>query len=102
MYITTTINIPAVLEEILEELKSIGVLPILVGGCVRDSFLNKDVKDYDIELYNLDSLEIIQKSLEKFGKVKEVGRSFGVLILSVDGYDFDFALARTEKNSTRT
>ncbi len=93
----TTIKIPKVLEEILVELKSIGVLPILVGGCVRDSFLNLSVKDYDIELFNIDSLELVEKSLSKFGKIHEVGKSFGVLILSVDAYDFDFALARIEK-----
>lgn len=72
-------------------------MPILVGGCVRDYFLHKIVKDYDIEIFNQDSLETIKKSLEKFGKVNEVGKSFGVLILSVDGYDFDFALAREEE-----
>lgn len=94
---TTTINIPKVLEEILYELKSIGALPILVGGCVRDSFLNLPIKDYDIEVFNIDSLETVEKSLEKFGSVKEVGKSFGVLILSVDEYDFDFALARQER-----
>ena len=100
MYITITkIKIPKILEEILIDIQSIGALPILVGGCIRDSLLEIPSKDYDIEIYNIDSLEIIEKLLQKFGKVKEVGKSFGVLILSVDGYDFDFALARTEKKS---
>lgn len=94
---TNKINIPAILEEILKELKSIGALPILVGGCVRDSLLNIPNKDYDIELFNLDNLEKIQNTLSKFGTVKEVGKSFGVLILSVENYDFDFALARVER-----
>lgn len=98
MFTTTTkINIPAILEEILLELKSVGVLPILVGGCVRDSLLNLPSKDYDIELFNVDSLELVEKSLKKFGRVKEVGKSFGVLLLHAQGYDFDFALARLEK-----
>lgn len=91
------IKIPKILENILDELRSIGALPILVGGCVRDHFLNLPIKDYDIELFKIDSLDIVEKSLQKFGNVKQVGKSFGVLILSVDGYDFDFALARTEK-----
>ncbi len=91
------LKIPSILEEILIELKSIGVLPILVGGCVRDSFFNLPIKDYDIELFNINSLEIIEKTLKKFGTLKEVGKSFGVLILSADGFDFDFALARIEK-----
>lgn len=98
MYITTTtINIPKLLEEILVELKSIGALPILVGGCVRDSLLEKPTKDYDIEIFNIDCLKNIEKSLSKFGSVKEVGKSFGVLILDTGEYHFDFALARQEK-----
>ncbi|WP_072680009.1 CCA tRNA nucleotidyltransferase [Arcobacter sp. LA11] len=94
---TTTINIPKVLEEILLDLRSIGALPILVGGCVRDSFLDIPSKDYDIEIFNIDSLETIEKSLKKFGRVKEVGKSFGVLALRIEDFDFDFTLARTEK-----
>ncbi|RXJ68958.1 polynucleotide adenylyltransferase [Halarcobacter ebronensis] len=98
MFITTTkINIPKILEDILYELKSIGVLPILVGGCVRDHLLNIPSKDYDIELYNIDSLEQIEYSLKKFGQLKEVGKSFGVLLLTTKEYSFDFALARVEK-----
>ncbi|WP_170218427.1 CCA tRNA nucleotidyltransferase [Halarcobacter anaerophilus] len=91
------INIPEILEDILYELKSIGVLPILVGGCVRDSLLNLPSKDYDIELFNVDSFEKVEKSLKKFGRVKEVGRSFGVILLTAQEYSFDFALARIEK-----
>ena len=98
MYITTTtINIPNILEDILKELKSIGILPILVGGCVRDHFLNIPSKDFDIELYNTNSLEKVEKCLKKYGNVKEVGKSFGVLLLNTDSYSFDFALARVEK-----
>lgn len=91
------LNIPKILEDILYELKGIGILPILVGGCVRDSLLNLPSKDYDIELFNVESFEIVEKTLQKFGQVKEVGRSFGVLLLSVPGFDFDFAIARIER-----
>ena len=98
MYITTTtINIPKVLEDILYDLQSIGALPILVGGCVRDHLLNRESKDYDIELYGIDSLEEVQNYLKKFGEVKEVGKSFGVLLLNTKEYSFDIALARVEK-----
>lgn len=90
-------NIPNILEEILTHLRKIGATPILVGGCVRDSFLNIPCKDYDIEIFGINSIETIENSLKKFGNVKLVGKSFGVLTLSVEGFDFDFALARTEK-----
>nr|WP_080950251.1 CCA tRNA nucleotidyltransferase [Aliarcobacter butzleri] len=70
---------------------------MLVGGCLRDSFLNKKIKDYDVEIFNFDSLEILEKSLKKFGNVNLVGKSFGVLTLKIDEYDFDFSLPRIEK-----
>ena len=96
---TTTIkfNIPKILEDILINLQELGATPILVGGCVRDYFLNIPVKDYDVEIFGIDSYETIENSLKKFGSVKLVGKSFGVLTLRVDKYDFDFALPRTEK-----
>jgi len=90
-------NIPSILEEILNDLQKIGAKPILVGGCVRDSLLQIPCKDYDVEIFEINCLETIEKSLKKFGNVKLVGKSFGVLTLNTDGYDFDFALARTEK-----
>ena len=98
MYTTTTIfKIPKVLEDILKNLQELGATSILVGGCVRDYFLNIPVKDYDVEIFGIDCFETIEKSLQKFGSVKLVGKSFGVLTLRVDEYDFDFALPRTEK-----
>ncbi|WP_330848650.1 CCA tRNA nucleotidyltransferase [Aliarcobacter butzleri] len=72
---------------------------MLVGGCVRDSFLNKKIKDYDVEIFNFDSLEILEKSLKKFGNVNLVGKIFGVLTLKIDEYDFDFSLPRIEKKT---
>lgn len=82
---------------ILNDLQELGSKPILVGGCVRDSFLNKKIKDYDVEIFNFYSLEILEKSLKKFGNVNLVGKSFGVLTLKIDEYDFDFSLPRIEK-----
>ncbi len=96
---TIKIKIPSVLENILDDLLKSGIKPVLVGGCVRDSFLDVANKDFDIELFATNSLVDIEKILKKYGRVKYVGKSFGVLILSVDGYDFDFALPRLEKKT---
>ena len=96
------LTLPEILEDILKDLQEIGATPIIVGGSVRDFFLNIPVKDYDIEIFGIDSLDIIQKSLEKFGCVKLVGKSFGVLTLRVNEYDFDFALPRIEKKIGNT
>lgn len=102
MYKTSKIKIPSILEDILKELQEIGATPILVGGCVRDYFLDIPVKDFDIEIFGIDCVEIIEQSLQKFGSVKLVGKSFGVLTLKVDSYDFDFALPRIEKKIGNT
>lgn len=103
MYTTITkFKIPSILEDILKDLQKIGATPILVGGSVRDYFLNIPIKDYDIEIFGINSLEIIQNCLQKYGSVKLVGKSFGVLTLRVNEYDFDFALPRTEKKVGNT
>jgi tRNA nucleotidyltransferase (CCA-adding enzyme) len=103
MYTTITkFNLPSILEEILIDLQKIGSTPILVGGSVRDHFLNIPVKDYDVEIFGIDCFETIEKCLQKYGPVKLVGKSFGVLTLSVNDYDFDFALPRTEKKVGNT
>jgi len=91
------INLPKILVDILNDLHKLKAKPILVGGCVRDSFLRKEVKDYDIEVFGLNKIEILQKCLEKYTKVKLVGKSFGVLTLKINSYNFDFSLPRLEK-----
>ena len=103
MYTTIiTFNIPKILEQILKDLQEIGAKPILVGGCVRDYFLNIAIKDYDIEIFEIDCFDTIEKTLQKYGSVKLVGKSFGVLTLRVDKYDFDFAMPRTEKKTGKS
>ncbi len=73
-----------------------GARPIIVGGYVRDFFMHKESKDIDIEVYNISSLEVLKSNLESLGAVHEVGKSFGVLKLHIDGYDYDISLPRTE------
>ena len=73
-----------------------GARPIIVGGYVRDFFMDRDSKDIDIEVYNISSLEQLKSKLELLAPVHEVGKSFGVLKIQLDGYDFDISLPRTE------
>ena len=70
---------------------------MLVGGCIRDYYLNITCKDYDIEVYNINCLTQLENILEKYGRVVHAGKSFGVLKLSCENYEFDFALPRQEK-----
>ncbi|MCT7484425.1 tRNA nucleotidyltransferase/poly(A) polymerase family protein [Aliarcobacter cryaerophilus] len=97
MFITIKkIKIPKILENIFEDLKSKQAKPVVVGGCVRDSFLNKEIKDYDIEVYNIDSIDSLKSVISKYKEPKLVGKSFGVLKLSINDFDFDFSHPRTE------
>ena len=68
---------------------------LLVGGAVRDLFLDLSVKDLDFEVYGL-SLEQLQKILEQYGVVSLVGKSFGVLRLH--GLDVDWSLPRKDSS----
>lgn len=93
------IEIPEVLEPLLKTLKTNGVSAVIVGGFVRDSLLKNPIKDIDIELYNIKDFANMAELLKPFGRVSLVGKSFGVLKLSYQGYEIDFSLPRLEKKT---
>ncbi len=68
---------------------------LLVGGAVRDIYLDLPVKDLDFEVYGL-SLEQLQLILEQHGPVSLIGKSFGVL--RVHGLDVDWSLPRKDSS----
>ncbi|WP_428739025.1 CCA tRNA nucleotidyltransferase [Sulfurimonas sp.] len=90
------IQYPIILDKIFEKLNNYNIKPIIIGGYVRDKLLGIASKDIDIELYNLDDINILEKILTEFGTVNEVGKSFSVLKLCIDGLDLDFSLPRTD------
>jgi tRNA nucleotidyltransferase (CCA-adding enzyme) len=97
------IDYPNILDKIFDKLKNYGIKPIIVGGYVRDFFLNsisnkKQIltKDIDIELYNACSFEKIQEILIEFGNSNIIGKSFGVIKLKVDNLEIDFSMPRVE------
>ena len=73
-----------------------GARAFIVGGYVRDHFLGLESKDIDIEVYGVSSLDVLKSALEDLAPVHEVGKSFGVLKINLDGYDIDISLPRTE------
>ena len=90
-------KIAPILHTIAQRLSEHNAKMILVGGCVRDHLLGREPKDYDIEVYGLSSLEELEAILEPFGRVMQVGKSFGVVKLVVEGREYDFAFPRLEK-----
>lgn len=103
---TNSLNIPIpdTLNKILSLIKQQGGTGYLVGGIVRDAAFNQihnthyKPKDYDVEVFRL-PYEKLVNILSNFGKVSEVGKSFGVIKLNADGEDYDFSLPRTESKS---
>ncbi|MDF1878921.1 CCA tRNA nucleotidyltransferase, partial [Sulfurimonas sp. SAG-AH-194-C20] len=87
---------PKKLDIIFDKMYSLGIQPIIVGGFIRDKILHTDSKDIDIELYGLDSLEILENTLQEFGHINTVGKSFGVCKLEFYDLDLDFSLPRTD------
>jgi len=85
-----------ILIDISEKLHKKGAKALLVGGSVRDFCLGLEPKDYDIEVYGID-MDGLKELLSSYGKVSLVGKSFGVLKLSVKKEVYDFSLPRTEK-----
>ncbi len=91
------IRLPKILVTIAKQLSARGAKALVVGGAVRDALLKKSSKDFDIEVYNIESIESLKSQLSAFGSVNSVGKSFGILKLKVDNLEFDFSLPRSEK-----
>lgn len=89
-------KLPPPAVKLCNKLLKLSVKPVVVGGYVRDVFMQKQSKDIDIEVFNINSLTELASALEGLAKVHMVGKSFGVLKLHLDGYDFDISLPRTE------
>lgn len=99
--------LPEQLQTILDHLKNEEWIQKLsknsevyvVGGSVRDAFLNKPIKDVDLIVDGL-SFSGIQKILKPFGKQSLVGESFSVIKFRPDGHigeDYDIAVPREDR-----
>ena len=93
--------LPKILKTLSKTLADQHAKAIIVGGSVRDHFLGKPIKDYDIEVYGLESLKQLETILSKYGSVNLVGRSFGVLKFTHEGEEYDFSFPREERKVDR-
>ncbi len=84
-------------NELLDVLNAVGQKgrPFLVGGCVRDWVLGLHPKDIDVEVYGC-SADALIHLLAPFGKISLVGKSFGVIKLTLQSGTYDFSLPRRE------
>src|SRR5690625_2705400 len=84
------------LTRVVQALVENEATPYIVGGFVRDELLGHTSDDVDVEVHGIDETSFIEV-LSRFGKVEEVGASFGVYLL--EGLDVDFSLPRQEFSS---
>lgn len=92
-------KLPKIIYTISSELKKRGSKAIMVGGSVRDHFLNRAIKDYDIEVYGLEEIKELEDILSQYGSVNLVGKSFGILKFQYNGEEYDFSFPRIEQKT---
>jgi tRNA nucleotidyltransferase/poly(A) polymerase len=89
--------LPHQVVEIHAAFKAAGEPLFVVGGAVRDFASNHTPKDYDLATSaHPDRVEGI---VSRLGAVKAVGKSFGVILVSMDGEDFEIATFRKDSKS---
>ncbi|MEW6212043.1 MAG: hypothetical protein AB1631_27050 [Acidobacteriota bacterium] len=70
-------HLPRAAAPLFDRVLERGGRALLVGGCVRDMLLEKEVKDLDVEVYGLDG-DSLRSLLRELGWVNLVGQSFAV------------------------
>ncbi len=90
-------HVPKILHTVSQHLQKHQAKVIIVGGSVRDYFLQLPVKDYDVEVYGLESMELLGEILGRYGSVNFIGKSFGVLKFFYEGEEYDFSFPRREE-----
>ncbi|RME17464.1 MAG: CCA tRNA nucleotidyltransferase [Bdellovibrio sp.] len=81
----------AKIQPILKKLSSNGFSVWLVGGSVRDLLLGKMPKDFDLV-----TAASVKDMFELFPEALEVGKSFGIAILPLEGFQVEIATLRKE------
>jgi tRNA nucleotidyltransferase (CCA-adding enzyme) len=92
-----TAPVPEKVIRLTQAIRDAGGRALLVGGCVRDLLMGLQPKDWDVEVYGIEPVEL-RALLDQFGPVNVVGEAFTVYKL---GSDLDVSLPRRERKSGR-
>lgn len=88
-------KIPEKVLKIARAVSDAGGRALLVGGCVRDRLMGEAPKDWDLEIYGVESSRL-RELLNQFGTVNVVGEAFAVYKL---GPDLDVSVPRRERKT---
>ena len=89
-------KLPASAASVARLIGEAGGRALLVGGCVRDSLLGIEPKDFDIEVYGL-APDALRAALEREFRIDAVGKQFCVFKLA--HCEIDVSLPRTENKT---
>lgn len=94
------IHIPEDILQIAKVFKSNGFKLFVVGGAVRDSLLDKPIKDYDLATDA--KPDTVEKIMKKAGfKTLPTGKAFGVINVFTDSDEYEIATFREDFGSGR-
>lgn len=86
-------RVPRGARAVLDRIHREGGQAYLVGGCVRDLLLGRDAKDFDI------ATDLVPDRIKAlFGRVHEVGASFGTLMVPFGDGLYEVTTFRTESD----
>lgn len=91
------IVLPQKVTGLAKAVKAAGGRAMLVGGCVRDELMGIPPKDWDVEVYGVESAKL-REILDSFGDVNVVGEAFTVYKI---GSDLDVSIPRRERKIGR-
>lgn len=84
-------NVPASVTDILERLEARGHKAYIVGGCVRDMYLGREPKDYDITTSATpDDVKRI------FDKVIPTGEKYGTVTVMIESSGYEVTTMRSD------
>ena len=87
------IDLPKNVENIIEKLEENGFEGFAVGGCVRDSMLKKEPKDWDI------TTNALPEEMKKiFKKTFDTGIAHGTITVLMDGVGYELTTYRIDGN----
>ena len=89
----TEMTIPEDVQYILTKIENEGHIALLTGGAMRDMAMLTIPKDYDIAT-NCDYDTLLQ--LFKHHNPKQVGRAFGVMIITINEVQYEIAKFRSD------
>src|SRR5260370_41268008 len=90
-------DIPEQVLNLAEAVRSEGGRALLVGGCVRDELMDRQPKDWEVEIYGIPPAGL-RKLLDSFGEGNVVGEAFTVYKLVPH---LDISLPRRERKTGR-